>query len=64
MLKYFVKTYIIDESIRKIINERRFAELSVNPVLALEAYRAIPPKWRTIIPEYIQDYVQLNKFSS
>jgi type I restriction enzyme R subunit len=64
MLKYFFKTYIIDESIRKIINERRFAELSVNPVLSLEAYRAIPPKWRTIIPEYIQDYVQLNKFSS
>ena len=63
-LKYFFKTYIIDETIRKIINEKRFAELAVNPVLSLERYKAVPPKWRNIIPEYIQDYVPLNKFIS
>jgi len=64
MLKYFFKTYIVDETIRKIINEKRFADLAVNPVFPLEAYKAVPPKWRTIIPEYIQDYVPLNKFIS
>ena len=64
MLKYFFKTYIVDETIRKIINEKRFADLSVNPVFPLEAYKAIPQRWRSIIPEYVQDYVPLNKFAS
>jgi len=64
MLKYFFKTYIVDETIRKIINEKRFADLAVNPVFPLEAYKSVPPRWRNIIPEYIQDYVPLNKFMS
>ena len=64
MLKYFFKTYIVNDTIRKIINEKRFADLAVNPVFPLEAYKAVPPKWRSKIPEYIQDYVPLNKFIS
>ena len=63
-LKYFFKTYIVNDTIRKIINEKRFADLAVNPVFPLEAYKSVPVKWRTIIPEYIQDYVPLNKFIS
>jgi type I restriction enzyme R subunit len=61
-LKYFFKTYIVNDNIRKIINEKRFADLAVNPVFPLEAYKAVPSKWRSIIPEYVQDYVPLNKF--
>ena len=64
MLKYFFKTYIVNDTIRKIINEKGFADLAVNPVFPLEAYKAVPPKWRSKIPEYIQDYVPLNKFIS
>jgi len=63
-LKYFFKTYIVDETFRKIINEKRYAELAVNPVFPLEAYRAIPKKWREIVPEYVYDYVSLNKYAS
>jgi len=63
-LKYFFKTYIVDETFRKIVNEKRFAELAVNPVFPLEAYKAIPKRWREIIPEYVYDYVSLNKYAS
>jgi len=63
-LKYFFKTYIIDDTFRKIVNEKRFAELAVNPVFPLEAYRAIPEKWRAIVPEYIHDYVSIQKYAS
>jgi len=63
-LKYFFRTYILDENVRKIINEKRFAELAVNPVLPLETYRSIPERWRRIIPEYVQDYVPLHRFAS
>jgi type I restriction enzyme R subunit len=61
-LKYFFKTYIVDETIRRIINEKRFADLAVNPVFPLEAYKSVPLRWRKIVPDYIQDYVPLNKF--
>ncbi|MGM0528469.1 MAG: DEAD/DEAH box helicase family protein [Bacteroidota bacterium] len=63
-LKYFFKTYIVDETFRKIIDEKRFAELAVNPVFPLEAYKAIPKRWREIVPEYVYDYVSLNKYAS
>jgi type I restriction enzyme R subunit len=63
-LKYFFKTYIIDDTIRKIINEKRFAELAVNPIFPLESFKAVPPRYRTIIPEYVHDYVSLQKYAS
>ncbi len=63
-LKYFFKTYIVDATFRKIINEKKYAELAVNPVFPLDAYRAIPKRWREIIPEYVYDYVSLNKYIS
>jgi type I restriction enzyme R subunit len=63
-LKYFFKTYIIDDTIRKIINEKRFAELAVNPTFSLEAFKAVPKKYRSIIPEYVHDYVSLPKYAS
>jgi type I restriction enzyme R subunit len=63
-LKYFFKTYIVNDTIRKIIDEKRFADLAVSPVFPLEAFVAVPPKWREVIPDYIQDYVPLNKFIS
>ena len=63
-LKYFFKTYIIDDNIRGIINEKRFAELAVNPIFSMEAFKAVPPKYRSIIPEYIHDYVSLQKYAS
>ncbi len=61
-VKYFFKTYIVNEHIRKIIDERKFAELSTNPIFPLESFKAVPKKWRTLIPDYIKDYVPLNKF--
>jgi type I restriction enzyme R subunit len=61
-LKYFFKTYIVSKNIRAIIDERKYAELSTNPVFSLESFRAVRKKWRALIPEYINDYVPLNKF--
>jgi len=63
-LRYFFKTYILNDSVRQIINERRYADLAVSPVLPLEVFKAVPARWRQLIPEYIQDYVPLNKFLS
>ncbi|WP_394343719.1 DEAD/DEAH box helicase family protein [Ancylomarina salipaludis] len=61
-LRYFFKSYIIDGKVRDIIENKRFADLNVNPSLNMVDYKAVPKKWRTIIPEYVKDYVSLNRF--
>jgi len=61
-LKYFFKAYITDNRVRDIIETRRFTELNINPTFTMSNYKAVNPKWRKIIPEYIKDYVPLNKF--
>ena len=61
-VKYFFKAYAVDARLRETIHSRRFAELAVNPAFSLEDYRALPPEYRELVPEYIKDYVPLNKF--
>lgn len=61
-LKYFFKAYITDHQIREIIDNKKFAELNINPVFPLTAFKEVPKRWRSEIPEYIKDYVPLNKF--
>jgi len=61
-LKYFFKSYITDGKLRDIIESRKFAELNVNPSFSTKDFKAVPEHWRFAIPEYIKDYVPLNKF--
>ncbi len=61
-LKYFFKAYITDHQIRDIIDNKKFAELNINPVFSLTAFKEVPKRWRTEIPDYNKDYVPLNEF--
>ena len=63
-LKYFFKSYITDGKLRDIIESRKFAELNVNPSFSTKDFKAVPEHWRFAIPEYIKDYVPLNKFTN
>jgi type I restriction enzyme R subunit len=63
-LKYFFKSYITDGKLRDIIESKKFAELNVNPSFSTKDFKAVPEHWRFAIPEYIKDYVPLNKFSN
>ena len=63
-VKTYFKAYAIDGSLRDIIDEHRFAELATNPGFSLDDYRAVPKKYREIVPEYIKDYVSLNQFAA
>lgn len=58
--KTVFKAYICDTDFRKIIDERNYALLNLNPYG--EAFNKLPPNLRKAIPEYIKDYVSLNKF--
>lgn len=61
-LKYFFKAYIIDQDIRKIIEAKDFHALQTNPTLTISQFRAVAPKYRDVIPVYVNDYVKLEQF--
>jgi len=36
--------------------------LATNPVFTTKDFKAVPEKYRKLIPDYIKDYVSLNQF--
>lgn len=63
-LKQYFKAYASSEQLRLIIDNKRIAELNTYPPFSARDYRAVPDKYRKLIPEYIKDYVSLNQFSA
>ena len=61
-LKTYFKAYLTSDQIRHIIENRAYTELATNPVFSIRDFRAVPEKYRTLIPEYVKDYVPLNQF--
>lgn len=62
-IKSYFKAYVTSGRIRQIIDEKDFADLATNPVFSTRDFKAVPKKYRDVIPEYIKDYVSLNQFA-
>ena len=60
--KNVFKSYILDAEFRQIIDSGNYALLNVYP--NGEAFKKLTPALRKMIPEYIKDYVPLNKFAA
>jgi len=63
-LKYFFKAYIVDQDIRKIISTKDFHALQTNPTLTISQFKEVAAKYREVIPVYIKDYVNLDRFAA
>ena len=63
-IKTYFKAYVTDGRIRQIIDEKEFADLATNPVFSTKDFKAVPAKYRALIPEYVKDYVSLNQFAA
>jgi type I restriction enzyme, R subunit len=61
-MKYYFKAYATDHNLRQIIETRTLTSLNVYPSFGMNDFKAVPPAWRTRIPEYVKDYVPLNQF--
>ena len=61
-IKTYFKAYATDGYLRDIIDKRQFSRLATSPVFSIRDYRAVPEKYRALIPEYVKDYVSLNQF--
>jgi len=61
-IRNFFKAYITSDWTRSIIENREFTRLNTNSVFNTKDYKAVPERYRTLIPEYVKDYVPLNQF--
>ena len=61
-LKQFFKAYVTNGQVREIIESKRFTELYTTSAFTTADLKAVPLKYRKLIPEYIKDYVSLNQF--
>jgi type I restriction enzyme R subunit len=63
-IKTYFKAYVTSNRVRDIIDSRQFTDLATNPVFSTRDFKAVPPKYRTLVPEFIKDYVPLNQFAA
>ncbi|MDO8683835.1 MAG: hypothetical protein Q7N50_10185, partial [Armatimonadota bacterium] len=62
-IKTYFKAYVISDQVRHIIESGQFTDLATNPVFSTRDFRAVPVRYRKLIPEYVKDYVSLNQFA-
>lgn len=58
------KAYATSDTILHIIESGHLTDLATNPVFSTKNFRAVPAKYRTLIPDYIKDCVSLNQFAA
>ncbi len=63
-IKTYFKAYVTSGRVRDIIDSRQFTDLATNPVFSTRDFKAVPPKYRSLVPEYVKDYVSLNQFAA
>ncbi len=63
-IKTYFKAYVTSDQVRHIIESRHFTDLATNPVFSTRDFKAVPAKYRTLVPEYVKDYVSLNQFAA
>ena len=63
-LKTYFKAYVTSDQIRHIIDTGEFPSLATNPFFSTQDFRAVPAKYRSLIPNYVKDYVSLNQFAA
>jgi type I restriction enzyme R subunit len=63
-IKNYFKAYVSSDLVRHIIESRQFTDLATNPTFSTDDFRAVPLKYRTLVPEYVKDYVLLNQFAA
>ncbi len=61
-LKTYFKAYATSDHVRHIIESGHLTDLATNPNFTTKDFKAVPEKYRKLIPDYIKDYVSLNQF--
>src|SRR5580704_2384628 len=63
-IKTYFKAYATNNQVRHTIDSLQYTDLATNPVFSSKDMKAVPERYRTIVPNYIKDYVSLNQFAA
>ena len=63
-IKTYFKAYVTSDLTRHVIDSKQFTDLATNAIFSIEDYRAVPKEYRTLVPEYVKDYISLNQFAA
>ncbi|HYW21754.1 MAG TPA: DEAD/DEAH box helicase family protein [Nodularia sp. (in: cyanobacteria)] len=61
-IKNYFKAYVTNSQIRQIIETKRYQELATNAVLSMDNFKAVPKSYRDLIPDYVKNYMELDRF--
>ncbi|MGB5147502.1 MAG: hypothetical protein WBN86_10295, partial [Porticoccaceae bacterium] len=61
-IKTYFKAYVSSGQIRDIIDRKDFTVLATHPMFCTRDFKAVPARYRALVPEYVKDYVSLNQF--
>jgi type I restriction enzyme R subunit len=59
-VKNFLKAYVADPKVREIVESKRYADFATSPTY--DDFNALTKDLRKLIPEYVKDYIPLNKY--
>ena len=60
----YFKAYVTSDYVRSMIDNGQFAALATHPGFSIADYRAVPQNYRSLVREYVKDYVSLNQFAA
>ena len=63
-IKNFFKAYVTSDQLRGIIDSKDYTVLATHPMFSTRDFRAVPARYRALVPEYVKDYVSLNQFAA
>ena len=63
-IKTYFKAYVTNDQIRKIIEGKNYMELATNAFFSMNDFKAVPKSYRDLIPEYVREFVSLERFVS
>ena len=61
-IKSYFKAYASSPRTREIIDSRHYQDLATNPFFNSRDFKAVPARYRQLVPDYIKDYLPLNQF--
>lgn len=61
-MRYYFKAYICDAKVRDVIDSKQYGELNVLSSFTMADFKAVPNGWKQWIPDYINNYVPLNRY--
>lgn len=63
-IKHYFKARLTRGRLCDIIDHKEFVDLAAHPSFTTVDFRAVPPKYRDLVPDYIKDYVPLNQVAA